>query len=752
MIFPSVRSRLALVCLLAVAVTPLSAQTPFVEDRPILLVPLRPQTQKQRDRRESLHEYALGLLCQREDRLLEALAAFEKAAQLDPKAPAVYRAIIPLQLALERTAEAIATTRKVLALDPDDFETWYVYARELRVSRKAREACAALERALGCAGLKERPELAQQIHFDLGVLRERAHEFAAAAAAFAEAARVMEHPDHEGEFGTLSRAETAARIAMLYERVGRDYLEGGKYAEAVTAFRKAQAADPATAGRLSLNLAQVCGRMGKHAEALAYVDGYLKLQPQGTDAYELKADLLHQLNRDAELLPWLEKASADDQYNVRLKLLLARQYAQARLEDRAEKVYTTLAAEAPTPEIYQALFGLYKKEGKLGGAKALTVLDRTFATALDRQAPGRGLAGAQARAMLAALRDDKELARDLIQAGATAADKVKMQAETLQMLATLAEQGKDVEHAERFYRLALTATPERDRAVVCGGLLRVLWAERKYTDVAEVCRGALKTAGDADRVVYGTELARALARLEQFDEALKEADAALKVAAVSDRLGVRHLRVRILIEAARYDKAEAECRAMLKEFTLPGEVLELHYLLSSVYSQAGQTAKAEEELQECLRLDPSNATVNNDLGYVWADQNKNLDRAEEMIRKAIDLDRKQRKGPGAAADGPDDGDNAAYTDSLGWVLFRKGDLAGARRELERAGALPDGDDPVIWDHLGDVYLRLNLRDRARGAWERAAHFYERDRRGRMERRYRELQEKRKLLEQGRQPE
>ena len=40
-----------------------------------------------------------------------------------------------------------------------------------------------------------------------------------------------------------------------------------------------------------------------------------------------------------------------------------------------------------------------------------------------------------------------------------------------------------------------------------------------------------------------------------------------------------------------------------------------------------------------LRFDPGNATANNDLGYLWADQNKNLKEAEEMIRLAIDADR-----------------------------------------------------------------------------------------------------------------
>ena len=46
----------------------------------------------------------------------------------------------------------------------------------------------------------------------------------------------------------------------------------------------------------------------------------------------------------------------------------------------------------------------------------------------------------------------------------------------------------------------------------------------------------------------------------------------------------------------------------------------------------------------------------NDLGYLWADENQHLQRAYRMIQKAVE----------------GDPDNAAYRDSLGWVLYRLG--------------------------------------------------------------------------------
>ncbi len=742
----SIRKWLALFTLLAAGVSPLRAQDWCPTDQPKPFVPLRAETAEDRDRRESLKHYALALLCQREDRLIEALSALEMAARLDPKAAPVQQALIPMYLALERVADAFAATRKALELDPDSYETWYLYARQLRGRGDFKEAAEALGKALGCSEIKERPDLAHQLNYDLGVLHERAGEAEKAAAAFTEAVKLLEHTDAPPE-------QAAMRAAETLERVGRIWAQARRFDRAVAAFRKAQQAYPAGAGRLNFNLAQVCREQGKHAEALRYIEAYLKEQPQGTEAYELKAALLGRLGRSGEIVPWLEKAADADRYNVRLKMLLARQYAEAHLPAKAETAYTDLAAQAPAPEVYQGLFRLYWAEPKLGVGKVLTLFDRTFAAARDRHNPAQALSLTQARAMLVAVRDDAELTRALLTAADSLGEKGKFEAETLQALATLADRSGQLEQAERYFRGALRlsrGSDEEGKPVLYAMLLKVLWKERKYAEVAEVCRDALRTAKDADCVVYQSELARALTHLERYDEALRAADSALTLASATDRLGAQVLRLRILTQAGYYERAEKECLGLLKDRVLPGEILELRYVLSSVYSAARRLDKSEEQLTECLKLDPDNATLNNDLGYIWADQNKNLARAEELIRKAIDLDRRSRKGPLASPGdrAKDEPDNAAYIDSLGWVLFRKGDLAGARRELERASKLPDGDDPVIWDHLGDLYLRLELPGQARTAFERAAHFYERDRRGKMDGRYNELQQKLKLLGAG----
>ena len=153
----------------------------------------------------------------------------------------------------------------------------------------------------------------------------------------------------------------------------------------------------------------------------------------------------------------------------------------------------------------------------------------------------------------------------------------------------------------------------------------------------------------------------------------------------------------------------------------------------------------EEQMQLMLKADSSDATACNDLGYFWADQNRNLDEAERLIRRAIDLDREEKKrGQGISLEATEE--NAAFLDSLGWVLFRKGKLQEASGLLERAVKLSRGDDdPVLWDHLGDVYSRMNQVEQAGKAWKKSLELYEVGKRRKLDDQYKELKRKLQLV-------
>ncbi len=125
------------------------------------------------------------------------------------------------------------------------------------------------------------------------------------------------------------------------------------------------------------------------------------------------------------------------------------------------------------------------------------------------------------------------------------------------------------------------------------------------------------------------------------------------------------------------------------------------------YQQSHQWPPAEADLLAALQLRPDDPAVLNYLGFSWADQGVNLDRARTMIERALSLV-------------PDDG---AIVDSLGWVMFRSGDYDDAVKQLERAVSL-NANDATINDHLGDAYWRAGRQIEARSQWEKAARFSE----------------------------
>ena len=120
--------------------------------------------------------------------------------------------------------------------------------------------------------------------------------------------------------------------------------------------------------------------------------------------------------------------------------------------------------------------------------------------------------------------------------------------------------------------------------------------------------------------------------------------------------------------------------------------------------QAGLYNKAADLLRKSIALDPENsAEASNYLGYMWADHNLNLEEAETMIRRALQSEP----------------NNASYLDSLGWVEFRKGQFDRALDDLLRAAKTAEREDPVVFEHIGDTYLKLNRTKEALEAWQKA---------------------------------
>ena len=143
---------------------------------------------------------------------------------------------------------------------------------------------------------------------------------------------------------------------------------------------------------------------------------------------------------------------------------------------------------------------------------------------------------------------------------------------------------------------------------------------------------------------------------------------------------------------------------IIAKATMPSRLDHFFYFqMGAQLERAQRLDEAAATFQRCLDRKADFAPALNYLGYMWADQGTNLEAARKLIQKAVDLEPK----------------NAAYLDSLAWVLFKLGEPKAALTHIEAALQYQEGPDATLFDHLGDIHLAAGNPGEARKAWEQS---------------------------------
>jgi tetratricopeptide (TPR) repeat protein len=192
--------------------------------------------------------------------------------------------------------------------------------------------------------------------------------------------------------------------------------------------------------------------------------------------------------------------------------------------------------------------------------------------------------------------------------------------------------------------------------------------------------------------------ARARALNREPQQALAHYQTALRLA--PDSLAPYVMLARFHQDEKRWREAEEVWTEASRRFPAENG---LAFDLAGCREHLGDLTGAEHAVRDVLTREPANPSALNFLGYLWADHNMNLEEALGFILEAVGSE------PG----------NGAYIDSLGWVYYRLGRLGDAREQLEQAVRLTGGD-PVVREHLGDVYKDLKLLDLAREQYRLSA--------------------------------
>ncbi|OWK35888.1 TPR domain protein [Fimbriiglobus ruber] len=710
-------------------------------------VPAAPLTDAEAARRDALTRYGVGVLRGRNDLPVRAMKEFEAAAKADPTAAAPPRELVKLYANFGRDAAAIRAARTVLDLDPTDADTGQTLGRLLFEAKKFAEAAAVLGRAADSPRLATAPARRLGILQDQARALEKAADWAGAETTLRAAVQLASGQRDELLKSTTfpTPADLGREIGATQEHLGQSLVEQKKFPQAVEAFMTAartfaENGDATGAARVHWNLSGALAANGNPSDALASLEKFIAFKPSGPRAYERYAELMREIGRGAVISDSLTRLATENSKNEAIRWVMAAELGKDNPAAGARS-FRELADTTADPQFYRIMAGFYKTANRPD--ILLSLADHMYQAARgghsdNKPPPTRTPTGLRAteraRAFTAAVRAEPGLSAQIIrQATADLGAQVARSADSWELVASLAERDGRLDTAEaalwRAIRGGVLELPgsKDGESDLFSRLYGILYRQRKWNQIIELCLAAESVAANPRKQAGGGQRSyeyyriMPLAELNRGTEALATIERFIPNAVNSRAAQLQKARVLIVLD--RHAEAIALAEGLLADALKQGPASEAHdirFVLSEAHLGLKEFTKAEAELRAILDDDPDDVQALNNLGYNLADQGRNLAEAEEMIRRAIDLNRDERVRAGNP-----EADYGTYLDSLGWVLFRRGRVADARTVMEKVVRLPDSSaDATVWDHLGDVRFRAGDRAAARQAWEKAAVLYE----------------------------
>lgn len=525
--------------------------------------------------------------------------------------------------------------------------------------------------------------------------------------------------------GPVARPEAPADYDVL---VGSMEALEGRTVEAREAFARAAAKDPESA-YLQRSLGNLSAQLDDLDGALVYAERAVELAPDDPEA-RIFLGRLHRIRRDVEGAEAALVGPDGHPVSAEAALLLYQVYLESgRLQEALQVAQDLVATDPDGLGGHMALATVYDRLGRPADA------ERALRQALKYH-PGRFVLYSRLARMRRAAGDrEGEVAiyREVLEShprhygtmvslgeALIATDRLdeaidiyvellRHYPEDQQSIRRLSSlefaSGRAEQAAERLERALERHPTQWELAYALGQVWRGTGDDTAAMKAFEKIPPEHPTYADSR-----LQIAEILESQDNFAAALVEVE---RVRAIKPSRALDFHTAALRWRAGDFDSGVALLDDMLAENPGDDEVL---YQLGVLHGMAKQVDEAVRYMQLTLEKNPENAHALNYIGYTWAERGENLDDAEAMILQALELR-------------PDDG---YITDSLGWVYYmrarpligagRKADgmamLERAKKQLSLAAELTGGD-PVVSEHLGDVYLLMDEKGRALEFYEEA---------------------------------
>jgi tetratricopeptide (TPR) repeat protein len=591
--------------------------------------------------------------------------------------------------------EAIKTFEKIIAIDAKQTRAYIGLARILMRQGKPDTAEAYLKQAVSIDPMDAKPRLALiRLHTGMNDFVRAGQEIQKAIASDPQSAKLyMVQGDFYLRQKKMDASEAAFTKAMALEpeniktylAAARFYGAAGQNDQAKAMFAKALALKPDDVTAL-IAAARYAFKLNEIDAAESYNAKILAGRPDFFPARMLKGEIL------AAKRNWVEALAVFDQIIAQEpKAALARYYKglahYSRGEIRVARMELIKAVEL-NPRDYRAKILLADISLRLRDADTAEKLSREVVEKLPDQYQANSLLGRTylTRGQLAEARKSFERL-------------IELQPDNpqgyFQMGVTLRMQ-KDEMGALAAFEKALAANPKR--MDVLSQVVSIRVGQKKFAAALARCEQQMVRLQDSKRHAAIVSNLKGLIYKSQKMDAKAEAEFKAAIDAFENYLRPYFELANLYLRRNEIDPAIAQYKAALAR---DSQQVQPHMLLGVLYDRQHRFDLAEQHYREALKIDPAFAPAANNLAYLLAEHDGNLNEALDFARMAKE---KLPNDPGVM-------------DTVGWVYYKKGLYESAIAEFNDC-IEKMRDNATVHFHLGMALYKAQEGVKAKAELEK----------------------------------
>jgi tetratricopeptide (TPR) repeat protein len=589
----------------------------------------------------------------------DALQEFSKAVALAPNNPVGYVGVAQANLALNNRADAELNFKKAIEVDPHSVQTYAMLANFYQAQKEGAQVQQTLQ-----AGIKANPSTIS-LYIDLAAFYEQQGK----------------QSDAEGVLTNLSHQ--LPQSAEAAGEIGNFYLAARMNDRALAEFQRALSLDPKNINNKEY-VESVYLDQGQFDQAKKLDDELLKQAPDDVLVRTNHGRVLMSQGKFSDAIQTLQKATSDAPEDSGAHYFLALAYlenkdaaqANSELQQTVAKAENQKKQSLRTPPFLPlALIQL----AELNLSQQKFTVAQLYAQELVDTAGGNPGSHLLLGTVFLNLKQIKPAADEFAKAQTLAPDNPDVHTH----LGLLYIQENNIPQAEKEFKTAMDEAPHS--VSVLADYVGFLVAQKQLPKANVLLTQFLAQNPNESGAHY---LLGSLDMMENKDpDALSETQKAVQI---NPKNAEAYVQMGQIYRDQGNDPAAIEAYQQAIANGAPSAPVVTE--IGNLYMNKGDLSKASEQFQKALNIDPNFAPAANNLAWVYAEQGQNLDVALGLAQKA------KAEDPRTSIP-----ETASISDTLAWVMFRRGNYAAALPLLQDC-VKKQPDKAQYHFHLGMVLV------------------------------------------------